>query len=475
MNPEPRLHEAIELERDEMRRLGYLAVDMLVEHLENLRGKTVTRIDDWASSRSRLGEPFGEEGLPVEAVLDKLRQDVFSTIMHVNHPRFFAFVPGPGNFVGAVADALAAGFNVFAGTWMEGSGPATVELITVDWLRSVCGMPEGTLGLFVSGGSVANLTGLAVARRKLLDDDTSHAVAYCSDQTHSSLERALRLLGIPPERFRRLPCDGDYRLRLDLLARAVAEDRDAGLRPFCVIANAGTTNTGSVDPLPALAGFCRQEGLWLHADGAYGAAAALSPRGHALLEGLGEVDSLAIDPHKWLFQPFEMGCVLVRQGNLLKETFRILPEYLQDVHRRLEVNFCDYGIQLTRSFRALKLWMSLRIFGVGAFRKAIEHGFDLAEEAERALRSNFCWEVVSPARMGVICFRYRDAGASPKESDAFHTRLVDAVLADGYAALTSTVLNDRTVLRMCTINPRTSREDIAGTISRLEYLAAALN
>lgn len=464
----------LQLPPEEMRRLGYAIIDMLVEHEQQLRDKPVTRVVDWKASRRKLGDPFPEEGEAPEAVLERLQRDVFSTTMQVNHPRFFAFVPSPGNFVSAMGDALAAGLNIFAGTWVEGSGPATLELRTIDWLRQVCGMPETTGGLFVSGGSLANLTALAVARRVKLDDDIAHSVLYCSDQTHSSVERGLRVLGFRPDNVRKLPADEGYRLPMNDLAEAVADDRAAGRRPFAVIANAGAINTGAVDPLRELAAFCRDQELWLHADGAYGAAAALSDRGRELLDGLSEVDSLSLDPHKWLFQPFEMGCVLVRRGDQLLETFRIFPEYLRDVHRHQGINFADYGIQLTRSFRALKLWMSLRVFGVAAFRQAIDRGFDLAEHAQVRLRKNPDWQILHPASMAVIPFRFAPPGQTDAELDRLNDTLAALLFTEATAAVATTTLRGHVALRLCTINPRTTEDDIDQTITRLEEIAASI-
>jgi glutamate/tyrosine decarboxylase-like PLP-dependent enzyme len=217
--------------------------------------------------------------------------------------------------------------------------------------------------------------------------------------------------------------------------------------------------------LADLAAFCRERGMWLHVDGAYGAAAVLAPRGRAALAGIELADSLSLDPHKWLFQPFEMGCVLVRDRRLLREAFRITPHYLQDAHRlKEETNMCDYGVQLSRSFRALKLWLSLQVFGVAAFRDAIGHGFELAEIAEERLRASGRWEILSPAQMAIVAFRHTG-------DDALNQRLVRQLSAGGYAAISSTTLRGRTALRLCTINPRTTREDVLGTISRLEECA----
>jgi aromatic-L-amino-acid decarboxylase len=409
-----------------------------------------------------------ESGRDPSELLSQLERDVIPNNLHVDHPRFFAFVPGPNNFVSVMADALAAGFNVFNGTWFGGSAAAAVELGVVRWLCRTCGFPNTAGGLFVSGGSMANLTALVAARHALLQDRTEGAIVYFSDQTHSSVERALRVIGFLPEQQRKLPSDESFQLSIETLRDAIKSDRAKSLRPFCVIANAGTTNTGSVDPLNELADLAAKEKLWLHVDGAFGAASILSERGRALLGGLERADSISLDPHKWLFQSFECGCVLVRDVALLKSAFQITADYLRDVHRDAEqFNPCDHGVQLTRSFRALKVWLSLQTFGLAAFREAITRGFELAEIAERELRSREGWEILSPARMATVCFRFG-------KSDNVQTKLVDATMDDGYALLTSTTLRGAVALRLCTINPRTTDDDVIGTIDRLDKLARKL-
>ncbi len=445
-----------------MRRLGYRVVDILVEHFSQMKNRSVGAKADPARMRPLLaGPPQDAPGDP-DALLSFLEREVFPNLLHVDHPRFFAFVPGPNNFMSTIADALSAGFNVFNGTWMGGSSAAALELGVIDWLRTVCGFPETGGGLFVSGGSVANMTALVAARHALLNDDTTGATVYFSDQTHSSVERALRVIGFHANQLRKLEPNVHFELQVDTLRAAVAADRAKGLRPFCVIANAGTTNTGAVDPLNDLADFCAEQGMWLHADGAYGAASMLSHRGRLQLAGIERVHSLSLDPHKWLFQSFECGCVLLRDAALLKAAFQIMPEYLQDVHRgHAEVHPCDYGVQLTRSFRALKVWLSVRTFGLDAFRTAITRGFELAEFAEAELRRKG-WEILSPARMGIVCFRYQTQEPGP---------LVDAMLHEGFAFLTSTKLHGIGCLRLCTINPRTTEADLTETIDRLTRLA----
>ncbi len=458
-----------------MRELGHRVIDLLVDHWTTLREQPAGRRADRGRLERLLREPPPERGRDAEEVLARVATDVLGNMGRVHHPRFYAFVPGPSNWIGVLGDLLATGTNVFAGTWFESSGPAMLELVTIDWLRQWCGLPESAGGAFVSGGSMANLTALAVARRRVLEDRVEGAVAYCSDQTHSAIDRAFAVLGFAPEQLRRLPVDAEFRLSLASLREAVAADRALGRRPFCVIANAGTTNTGAVDPLPELADFCAVEGLWLHADAAYGGPAILCRAGRRALAGMERADSLALDPHKWLFQPFEIGCVLVREWDWLPQTFHVLPEYLRDVEaRRGEVNFADYGVQLTRGFRALKLWMSIQVFGLAEFRRAVERGIENAERAEAILRDSEVWDVVTPARLGVVTFRYTSSALSAEEAKRVTSGLIEAAQADGYTLVSSTTLSGEPVIRLCTINPRTTRADLESSIDRLTRLAVRL-
>jgi aromatic-L-amino-acid/L-tryptophan decarboxylase len=470
---DPERSARLELSAEEMRVLGHQVVDLLVDHFAGMHSTPVGRKGSRSELEALLGGPLPEQASDPREIVESLKEQLFANVLHVDHPRFFAFVPSPNNFVSAMADALAAGFNVFTGTWFAGSAAAQVELTVVDWLRQICGLPESAGGLFVSGGSMANLTGLAVARHVQLRDDLEDAVAYIGDQCHSSVARALRVLGLGPDQVRTIKSDAGFRLSLDSLQAQVAADRAAGRRPFCVVANAGATNTGAVDPLRELAGLCASEELWLHVDGAYGAPAILTANGRRLLDGLELADSVSLDPHKWLFQSFEAGCVLVRDRSLLLRTFQVMPEYLRDTHGvSEEVNFGNYGVQLTRSFRALKLWLSLRTFGLASFRRAIERGIQLAEIAEREIRSTAGWEIVTPATLAIVTFRCAPPGLADAEVDALQGRIVELMLADGYALASSTILNGRPVLRLCTINPRTSDDEMRETVRRMTEWAA---
>ena len=447
-----------------MRRLGYLVVDRIVDHLEGLDALPPVRHGDARALRSALGGPPPEEPGDPELALRALFDEVLPFGQHGDHPRFFARIGSPSNYVGVLADAVASGFNVFTGSWTGGAGAATVELVVLDWLRELCGLPAGAEGAMVSGGSVGTITALAAARTaRLRGRPDPAAVVYLCGEAHASNARALDVLGFAPEQVRRLPADGAFRLPPAAVREAVRADLAAGRRPFCVVATAGTTSTGAVDPLAELADICAEHGLWLHVDGAYGAAAMLCPAGRALLAGLERADSLVLDPHKWLFQPYELGCVLVREPGLLERTFALDGAYLRDVTGG-EVNFRDRSLQLTRGGRALKLWLSVRVFGLAAFRDAVARGIALAEHAEALLAARPGWRVVTPAQLGIVCFRRGD-------DDGEQTRIAEAMAGDGYALPSSTVLAGRVALRLCTINPRTTFAEVERTIERMESVS----
>jgi aromatic-L-amino-acid/L-tryptophan decarboxylase len=452
--------DPLSLPPDEMRRLGYALVDRLVEHLEGLDDGAPLRVGAPDALRAAIGGPPPDAPGDAAQELATLFEQVLPWGQRADHRRFFARIGSPATYVGALADAAAAGVNAFAGSWTGGSGPSAVELTVLDWLRDWCGMPEGSSGVLTSGGSIASLAGFAAARQAKLGGPRGTGVVYVSDETHASLPRAVALMG---ERTRVLASDDGQRLPVEALHRAVAEDRAGGLDPFCVVATAGTTSTGAIDPLHELHAASRELGLWLHVDGAYGAPATLTDPGAAVLDGLGLADSLVIDPHKWLFQPYEIGCLLVRDPGLLEQVFSLEGAYLRDTMGGT-VNFRDRGPELTRGARGLKLWLSVRTFGLDAFRAAIAHGIALAEHAEAQVYERDGWGIVTPASLGIVTFRRQGL------DDAGHTRLAAATVEDGYAAPSTTVVDGRVVLRLCTINPRTRFEEVDATLDRMELL-----
>jgi aromatic-L-amino-acid/L-tryptophan decarboxylase len=470
----------LELTADEARALGYSIVDRLLAYQARLSELPVVRSKTPQELRSALWEPLPPLPQAPDAVLDRVEREIFSSTNHETHPRFFAFIPGPSNFVGPLAEFLRTGYNIFAGSWLEGSGPAVVELVTLDWIRKLAGYPEMASGTFLSGGSLANLSAIVTARDALLAPQDYHrAIIYGSDQTHSSILRAMRILGFQKEQFHKLPSDSAFRLPASSLSAAIQADHAAGKLPFCVIGNAGTTNTGAIDPLHSLAEVCEQEKLWLHADGAYGAAAIFCERGRALLRGLERADSFTLDPHKWLFQPFDCAVLLVRDRQNLRHAFHVRDdeaEYLQDARGNAEeINLWDYSPELTRPFRALKLWMSLQIFGAQAFAAAMDRNFYLAEFAEKQLLTDSLWEVTTPAQMAVLTFRAAPqewksttADADAKNRlDSLNRAIAARMQGEAFALVLSTELRGQTVLRLCTINPRTTEEDITRTLASL--------
>ena len=472
--------DQLKLHAEEMREMGYRIIDMLVDYTGAQAQFPVTRALDHATFEEILNEPLPEAGTDWQDVLEQFERQVLTTIDHLDHPRFFAYIPSPSNFVGAMADTLASGYNIFNSLYPLGTGAAIVERLVIGWLRSLCGMPAEAGGLFVSGGSVANLMGLAVARQIQLNNDISDAVVYCSDQTHFVVSRGLRILGFAPEQLREIQADADFRLPVAELERAIAEDRAAGKKPFCVAATAGTTNSGAVDPLNDLADLCAREDLWLHVDGAFGASACVSEYRKRALAGIERAHSLTWDAHKWMFQPVECSALLVRDRHWLSATFKETAHFLTDAesHSKEEVgeemNFMYQGIQLTRYFRALKFWMSLKIFGLAAVRAAIERGFELAELAESLLRDAGNWEIVTPAQMAIVTFRYKPASGDETLANRVTDELQGAMAANGFAFASTTKLGGKTAMRLVTNNPRTTPSDLRQTVLIMGRLAAEL-
>ena len=455
--------DTLGLTESEMRRLGHRVVDMVVDRAMRRNQEPAILTGDPADLLARLGGPLPEDPMDADASLDLLAQVALHHQQHGDHPRYFARVPGPAAFAAILGEWMGTGFNAIAASWGGGSGPAAVEIAVTGWLTQMLGLPAHTEGVLVSGGSIASLTGFAVARAEL-----GAGVAYYSDQTHSSLPRGLRQIGCPDAHLHKVATDTTFRMSLAGLKAAIARDRAQGLRPLLVVATAGSTNTGAQDPLPELADLCAAEGMWLHVDGAYGGPAAVTEQGRAYLKGLERADSIVLDPHKWFFQPYDVGACLVTRPGALERCFSMTPEYLKDVQAsgRTGAGAVDFGnrsLELTRRARALKLWMTIRTHGARHLRAAIQRGIENAEFAEAYLRRRSdLWQVVTPAQIGVICFALKGAGPGD------HAARAQALADSGFACVSSTTLKGRSVLRLCTINPLTTREDITQT---LDFLA----
>lgn len=450
--------DILRLEPERMRELGYWVVDRVIEHIEHLEQLPALVTGDEHALRQAIDNGIPQGPHDVQADLRLLADVVLANQQHGDHPRYFARVPGPSSYPAVLAEWLGSGMQSIASSWVGGSGTTTIELTVLDWLRDALGLPASSEGLLVSGGSHANVTAFIAARCAL-----GEGVFYISDQTHASIARGLRSMGTPPEHIRAIASRADFGMDVDAVAAAIDADRRRGLQPRVIVATAGATNTGTVDDLVALADLAAKNGLWLHVDGAYGGPAALSPRHQQLFAGLDRVDSFSMDPHKWLFQPYDIACVWVREPGSLEAAFAMYPEYLADL-RRGHVDLHNRGLELSRRSRALKLWLTLRAYGVETIALAIDRGVALAEYAERLIAADPSLEIVCSARLGIVNFAGRD------RDDAAHSRAAAAITDSGFAAVSSTVLRGRTVLRLCIINPRTTIADIDETVQRLSDL-----
>ncbi len=462
--PLPHPHET------ELRAHANLVLDWLLHHHATLSDQELGQTATPATMADRLAEPPPETGRDFARVLEEFAAKVAPYAVRINHPRFLAFVPGAPTWLSVLGDLLCAGTNFFAGVWLESAGPAQVELVVLDWFRTWLDLPATTQGVLTSGGSEANLTALAVARERLADEDRRRAVLYVAEERHWSIDRAAKILGLRADQVQPVPADEDFRLTPAALAAAVERDKLDGRLPWAVVANAGTTNTGAVDPLASLADYCAANHLWLHVDAAYGWTAVLTDEGRTLLDGIGRADSVTLDPHKWLAQTFDVGCVLVRDGPLLAQTFALRPDYLQDVAPgEAEVNFCDHGLALTRRFRALKIWLSLKVLGVGWFRALVERCCHLADLGQALLERAGVFEILSPRRLSIVCFRHVPVGwrGEANQLDELNLRLIDAVRATGRAFLSSTRLRGRVAIRFCFTNWRTTAADVEEVVRLL--------
>jgi glutamate/tyrosine decarboxylase-like PLP-dependent enzyme len=451
------------------------AFDAIFESLwrdqSELAARTVGRIGTRREMEDRLREPPPENGAPFDDVLQAFEAHVAPFTMRPNHPRFWAYIPAAPTYVSILADCLCSGTNFFAGVWLEASGPAQVELIVLDWFKEFLGYPAAAQGTLTSGGSEANLLALVTARETLAWQDRQRAVLYLSDQRHWSVDRAARIAGLHPRQLRVVPADADFRWIPDQLERAMDADRRDGRLPWLVVASAGTTNTGTIDPLDELADVCERFGVWLHVDAAYGWTASLLPQGGESLAGIARADSITLDPHKWLAQTYDAGCLLVRRGALLEAAFALRPEYMHSVTpAEDEVNFADRGLALTRRFRALKIWFALKTHGVDWYRRLVEHDIALAAYAQRLLEARG-FEILSPQRLSIVCFRAVCSGWSEPQLDALNLYLEDALRRSGEAMISSTRLAGKVALRFCFVHWETTAHDVEHVVDLLLALA----
>ncbi|HXY40109.1 MAG TPA: aspartate aminotransferase family protein [Vicinamibacteria bacterium] len=461
---------------DEVRALGYRAAELVAEHRAQLLQRPV--FGKLGTAAAFFDEPLPEEGLPAEAVLRAVREHVLPHAFGNSHPRFFAFINATADPLATVADYLASAMN--SNCWGGDHAAIHVENRVIAWLAELLGMPAGTEGILTSGGSMANFTALATARcavapgvREEGFHGTSPFAVYVSDEVHNCVDKAVDLLGIGCRQLRKVPTDASFRIRVDLLKQAIAADRKAGMRPAIVVGNAGTVNTGAVDPLDELADLCAAEGLWFHVDGAYGALASISPRLRELFKGLERADSLAADPHKWLYVPYDAGAALVREPGRMAEAFRRPAPYLvhdPDSPVKGPVSFNERGPELSRGFRALKVWMGLMRHGRLGYIRAIEHDLAMARFLAEEVKRRPGFELLAGPVLSIVAFRWRPAGLalSETELDLLNRRIVNRLVGSGGFFVAPTRLKGKTAIRAAIVNFRTSEDDLRALVAQAE-------
>ncbi len=470
---------ALDLSAEQIRDIGVRAVEWVAAYADSIRDLPVAPHTSAAELRRLLAEPLPVEGRDFADLLAVFRDVIVPNTRHNGHPRFFGYVSAPGTPVAAVADLLASALNPNLTAWRSAPAPVELEHLVIDWIKEALGCAPDAGGLLMSGGSMANLTALAAARHRHCGDAVADRGAsahpaplrvYASTETHHSIHKAAALLGVGRANVRAVPVDARFRMRVDALVRAVEEDLAAGAEPFCVVANAGTVVTGAVDPLAEIAAIARRYGLWLHVDACYGGFARLAPSARPLFDGLAEADSIALDPHKWLYLPADCGCLIYRDPAAVRPAFSLDADYTRVVQTEPAEAFAfwDHGPDLTRRFRALKVWMGLAHAGSRAVGDAIEGNLDCARHLADLVDASEDFELLAPVELSIFCFRYlppeaRSGARSPADEaalDRLNERIMVAVQRAGDSYLSNATVDGRFALRGCVLNYRTTRRDM---------------
>ncbi|HEV7371370.1 pyridoxal phosphate-dependent decarboxylase family protein [Arenibaculum sp.] len=465
-----------------LRVLARRIVDDAIDYTRDVRKRPLWR-DMPPDVRARFRSPVPQEGRSPAEVYDDLAENMLPYPMGNIHPRFWMWYMGASNFTGALGDFLAAilGSNLGGGD----HAAAEIDKQVVNWLKEMVGYPAAASGTLVSGGSVANLIGLTVARNRMSGIDMRELGVgalkaplrfYGSDQIHSCHQIALEAMGLGNRSLRRVPTDAACRIDIGALRSAMAEDRASGIQPACVIATAGTVNTGAIDDLDAIADLCAEEGLWLHVDGCIGALLAIAPEGKALVRGIDRAHSIALDPHKWLHAPFEVGCALVRDAEAHFGSFTLTPEYLENAPRGIAsgVWLHDFGLQTSRGFRALKVWMALEEHGVAKFGRLIDQDLAHARYLTERIKATPDLKMCFPTAINIVCFRYDPGGLPEAALKRLNTEIMVRMQETGIAAVSDTTVNERHCLRAAINNHRTTRADLDVLVDEVSRQGAAL-
>lgn len=447
----------------------------MIEYLSGLRDRPVYRRTSSREVRSRFDSKLPIKGTDFDSLLKVFGDTIVPYSRQNAHPRMFGYVQSPGTPIAAFADLLASTLNANLTIWR--SAPAAVELerLTIDWVRQILGFPAEAGGLFVSGGSMANLAALAAARQTK-EQSLGRLRIYASSAAHFSIIKAAVLLGIGRENMQYVAVDERFKMRVDDLVAKIKADLEAGYVPFCVVGNAGTVDTGAVDPLAEIREVANRFQLWMHVDGSYGAFAILADSARKLFAGLEQADSIALDPHKWLYLPVDVGCVIYRDPEIARAAFAYEAEYTRMFGEEADEAFVcwDYGPELSRRFRALKVWMLLKGAGLERLSEAIESNLACARHLESMVQASDDFEMVAPVELSIFCFRHVPAqlrNQPPEAIDAFNERLLVALQRDGSSYLSNTTLGGRFALRGCVLNYRTTLRDMEILLDDLRRVA----
>lgn len=465
------------------RSFSHAALDDALDYLETIRERPVWReMPD--EVQAQLNEPLPTEPSPLDDIYRTFVESILPYASGNTHPRFFGWVQGAGTPTGVVAELLAATMNPNVGG--RNHGAVFVERAVLRWFCELFGFPQSASGVLTVGASAANLIAVLVARTRVLGPQVreqgvtregGRLIGYASSATHSCVRRAFEVSGLGSGSLRILPTDSLHRVDPGALARAVSEDRDAGNRPFMLVGNAGTVDVGAIDPLDELAEFAAREGLWYHVDGALGAPAMLAPSLASRFRGIERADSIAFDFHKWLQVPYDAGALLVREGELHRETFASTPSYLTRMPRGLasaQPWFTDFTIDLSRGFRALKIWFTIKEHGSSGLGAAIEANVRQARLLGDLIDADRDFELLAPVQLNIVCFRYRRAGLDEDELDRFNDELVIQLQESGEAVASSTTVGTHRAIRICIINHRTTDEDLVYTLDTIKRIAGIL-
>ncbi|MCE5307064.1 MAG: aspartate aminotransferase family protein [Acidobacteriales bacterium] len=443
---------------EDFRRAAHQAVDWIADYLADPREYPVLPAVQPGELTDRLPQSGPETGEPIERSLEDFQKLILPATTHWNHPGFMAFFGSSASGPGVLGEMLCAALNTNAMVWKSGPASTELEQTVLGWYRQWLGLPEDFFGVIYDTASMSSTHAMAAARQ-LADPECrqrgtrSGLTAYISTQTHSSIEKAAIALGIGQENVRKLEVDDEYRMRPDLLASAIEQDLAAGRKPFFVTATVGTTSTTSIDPVPEIADIAEQHGLWLHVDSAYGGAAAIVPELHHIFKGVDRAQSVVTNPHKWLFTPSDCSVFYTRRPDMLREAFSLIPEYLRTKDHPRAVNLMDYGLQLGRRFRSLKLWFVMRYFGHQGLQQILRNHVQWAQDLAAQIRADSRFEIMAPAPLSVVCFRLRS-------TDEANHRLIDKVNASGKVFLSGTVLKGKYTIRLAIGNIGTTWADV---------------